>query len=53
MIFILVTVFIDVLGIGIIIPILPGLIKEFAGGSTTRRRGRRSNCRGRRSCWGR
>lgn len=34
MIFILVTVFIDVLGIGIIIPILPELIKEFAGGST-------------------
>ena len=35
MIFILVTVFIDVLGIGIIIPILPELIKDFAGGSTT------------------
>ena len=35
MIFILITVFIDVLGIGIIIPILPELIKEFAGGSTT------------------
>ena len=34
MIFILITVFIDVLGIGIIIPILPELIKEFAGGST-------------------
>ena len=34
MVFILVTVFIDVLGIGIIIPILPELIKEFAGGST-------------------
>ncbi len=33
-IFILVTVFIDVLGIGIIIPILPELIKDFAGGST-------------------
>ena len=33
--FILVTVFIDVLGIGIIIPILPALIKEFVGGSTT------------------
>ncbi len=32
--FILVTVFIDVLGIGIIIPILPELIKDFAGGST-------------------
>ena len=35
MIFILITVFIDVLGIGIIIPILPELIKDFAGGSTT------------------
>ena len=34
MVFILITVFIDVLGIGIIIPILPELIKEFAGGST-------------------
>ena len=33
-IFILITVFIDVLGIGIIIPILPELIKEFTGGST-------------------
>ncbi len=33
-IFILVTVFIDVLGIGIIIPILPELIKDFVGGST-------------------
>lgn len=32
--FILVTVFIDVLGIGVIIPILPELVKEFAGGST-------------------
>ena len=34
MIFILITVFIDVLGIGIIIPILPELIKEFVGGDT-------------------
>jgi DHA1 family tetracycline resistance protein-like MFS transporter len=34
MAFILVTVFIDVLGIGIIIPILPELVKEFAGGTT-------------------
>jgi DHA1 family tetracycline resistance protein-like MFS transporter len=34
MLFILVTVFIDILGIGIIIPILPELIKEFVGGST-------------------
>jgi len=34
MAFILVTVFIDVLGIGIIIPILPELIKDFVGGST-------------------
>ena len=39
MIFILITVFIDVLGIGIIIPILPELIKDFAGGSTTWRGG--------------
>ena len=35
MIFILITVFIDVLGIGIIIPILPELIKEFVGGGTS------------------
>jgi len=34
MAFILVTVFIDVLGIGIIIPILPELVKDFVGGST-------------------
>ena len=34
MIFILITVFIDMLGIGIIIPILPQLIREFAGGSS-------------------
>ena len=34
MAFILVTLFIDILGIGIIIPVLPELIKEFAGGST-------------------
>ena len=34
-IFILITVFIDVLGIGIIIPILPELIKEFVGGGTS------------------
>lgn len=34
MVFILVTVFIDVLGIGIIIPILPELVKDFVGGST-------------------
>ena len=34
MAFIFVTVFIDVLGIGIIIPILPELVKEFVGGST-------------------
>lgn len=32
--FILITVFIDVLGIGIIIPILPELIKQFVGGTT-------------------
>ena len=34
MAFILVTIFIDVLGIGIIIPILPELVKDFVGGST-------------------
>ncbi len=34
MVFILVTMFVDVLGIGIIIPVLPSLIKEFVGGST-------------------
>ena len=33
--FILVTLFIDILGIGIIIPVLPELVKEFVGGSTT------------------
>lgn len=32
--FILLTVFIDILGIGIIIPILPELIKDFTGDST-------------------
>ena len=34
MAFILVTLFIDILGIGVIIPVLPELIKEFVGGST-------------------
>ena len=34
MAFILITVFIDVLGIGIIIPIIPELVKDFVGGST-------------------
>ncbi|MCA9129132.1 MAG: TCR/Tet family MFS transporter [Planctomycetales bacterium] len=33
--FILLTLFIDILGIGIIIPVLPNLIKEFTGDSTT------------------
>ena len=32
MIFILITMFLDILGIGIIVPILPELIKEFVGG---------------------
>ena len=36
MIFILITLFIDILGIGIIIPILPELVKEFVGGDTAR-----------------
>ncbi len=31
--FIFVTIFIDVVGIGIIIPVLPDLIREFTGGS--------------------
>ncbi len=35
MAFILVTLFLDVLGLGIIIPILPGLIVEFMGGDNT------------------
>ncbi len=34
-IFILITLFLDILGIGIIIPILPELIKQFSGGSTS------------------
>lgn len=34
MAFILVTLFIDILGIGIIIPVLPELIKQFVGGET-------------------
>lgn len=34
MVFILITLFIDILGLGIIIPILPELIKEFVGGTT-------------------
>ena len=34
MAFILITLFIDILGIGIIIPVLPALIKQFVGGST-------------------
>ena len=34
MVFILVTVFIDILGIGIIIPVLPELVKQFVGGET-------------------
>jgi DHA1 family tetracycline resistance protein-like MFS transporter len=33
MIFILITLFIDILGLGLIIPILPELIKTFVGGS--------------------
>ncbi|MEE2778827.1 MAG: TCR/Tet family MFS transporter [Acidobacteriota bacterium] len=36
MVFILITLFIDILGLGIIIPILPQLIKGFAGGDTSR-----------------
>ena len=33
MVFIMITLFLDILGIGIIIPVLPELIKEFVGGS--------------------
>jgi DHA1 family tetracycline resistance protein-like MFS transporter len=33
-VFILVTLFIDILGIGVIIPVLPELVKHFVGGST-------------------
>ncbi len=36
MAFILLTLFLDILGIGIVIPVLPELIKEFVGGSTAR-----------------
>jgi DHA1 family tetracycline resistance protein-like MFS transporter len=32
-VFILITLFIDILGIGIVIPVLPELIKEFSGGN--------------------
>ena len=35
MAFILLTLFIDILGIGIVIPVLPELIKSFVGGETT------------------
>lgn len=34
MVFIMITIFLDILGIGIIVPILPELIKQFVGGST-------------------
>lgn len=34
MIFIFFTIFIDVLGLGIIIPVLPELVKQFVGGAT-------------------
>ncbi len=33
MVFILITLFLDILGLGIVIPILPELIKQFVGGS--------------------
>ena len=35
MVFILVTLFIDIFGIGIIVPILPGLVEELLGGDVT------------------
>lgn len=34
MIFIFITIFVDILGIGIIIPVLPELVKHFVGGET-------------------
>ena len=34
MVFIMITIFLDILGVGIIVPILPELIKQFVGGST-------------------
>lgn len=34
MAFIMITLFIDILGIGIVIPVLPELVKEFVGGSS-------------------
>jgi DHA1 family tetracycline resistance protein-like MFS transporter len=34
LIFILITLFIDILGIGIIVPVLPELVKHFVGGDT-------------------
>ena len=34
LVFVLITLFIDILGIGIIIPVLPELVKEFVGDST-------------------
>ncbi len=34
MVFILITLFIDVLGIGVVIPVLPELVKQLAGGTT-------------------
>lgn len=33
--FILVTLFLDILGIGIVVPVLPELVKQLVGGSTT------------------
>jgi DHA1 family tetracycline resistance protein-like MFS transporter len=35
MVFILITLFIDILGIGIVIPVLPELVKEFVGNDTS------------------
>jgi DHA1 family tetracycline resistance protein-like MFS transporter len=32
--FILITLTLDILGIGLIVPILPKLVKEFSGGNT-------------------
>lgn len=35
MVFIMITLFLDILGIGIVIPVLPELIKQFVGGSAS------------------
>jgi DHA1 family tetracycline resistance protein-like MFS transporter len=43
--FVLVCVFIDMLGIGLIVPVLPLLVGEFDGGRETSRRCGSASCR--------